>query len=73
MVAFLVAATVVTLLQYLRVRDQRLLPLLGLFACLALGHFRGEWDPWGRAFHFGAGTMGLVELLMLSPRHPRIP
>jgi hypothetical protein len=72
MVAFLVAAMVVTLLQFLRLRDRRLLPLLGLFSCLALGHFRGEWDPWGRAFHFAAATMGLVEVLVLSPRQSRV-
>jgi hypothetical protein len=69
MIAFLVAAMVVTLLQFLRLRDRRLLPLLGLFSFLALGHFRGEWDTWGRAFFFAGAAMGLVEVLMLSARH----
>ena len=69
LVAFFVASTVVTLLQFLRLRDRRLLPLLALFALLALAHFRGEWDAWGRASHVGAGIAGLVALLMLSPRH----
>lgn len=69
MLAFFVAATVVTLLQYLRLRDPRLLPLLALFAFLGLAHSRGEWDPWGRRFHFAAGASGLVLLLVLSPRH----
>jgi hypothetical protein len=69
LVAFFVASTVVTLLQYLRLRDRRFLPLMALFALLALGHFRGEWDVWGRLFHFGAGAAGLAVLLMLSPRH----
>ena len=68
LVAFFVASTVVTLLQFLRLRDWRLLPLLALFALLALGHFRGEWDGWGRAFHFGAGVAGLSVLVALSPR-----
>jgi hypothetical protein len=69
LVAFFVAATVVTLLQFLRLRDRRFLPLLALFVLLALGHFRGEWDGWGRAFHFGAGIAGLAMLVMISPRH----
>jgi hypothetical protein len=60
---------VVTLLQYLRVRDRRLLPLLALFALLALGHFRGAGDGWGRLAHFGAGAAGLAVLVMISPRH----
>jgi len=64
-IAFYVAATVVTLVQYLRVRERRLLALMALFALLALGHFRGEWDPWGRAFHFAAGGAGLLLLVLL--------
>lgn len=68
MIGFYVSATVVTLVQYLRVKERRLLPLMALFALLALGHFLGEWDRWGRLCHFGAGTAGLVLLLMLSPR-----
>lgn len=69
LVALFVAATVVTLLQFLRLRDRRFLPLLALFALLALGHFRGEGDGWGRVFHFGAGIAGLAVLVMISPRH----
>lgn len=69
MVAFHVAATVVTLLQYLRVREKRLLPLLALFALLAVAHSRGEWDVLGRLFHLAAGLAGLALLVMLSPRH----
>lgn len=66
MIGFYVAAVVVTLLQFLRLHDRRLLPLLGLFAFLALAHFRGEWDVWGRRFHFAAGLCGLVLLALLS-------
>jgi hypothetical protein len=65
-IGFFVAAVVVTLLQYLRLHDRRLLPLLGLFVFLALAHFRGEWDFWGRHFHFAAGLCGLILLAMLS-------
>jgi hypothetical protein len=71
MIAFFIAAMVVTLLQFLKVRDKRLVPLLGLFACLALGHFRGEGDPWGRSFHFAAGSLGLLEVLLISPPRTR--
>ena len=72
MIAFYVAATLVTLAQYVRVRERRLLALMVLFSLLALAHFRGEWDPWGRAFHFAAGCAGLVLLVLLSPRqHPQ--
>ena len=71
MVGFFVAATVVTLLQYLRIRERRLLPLLALFVLLALAHSREAWDPWGRRFHLAAGTAGLALLAMLSPRPQR--
>ena len=69
LVAFFVAATVVALLQYLRLRDRRALPLLAMFALLALGHFRGAWDGWGRVFHLAAGVAGLGALVAVSPRH----
>ena len=71
MIACLLAATIVTLAQYLRLKDRRLLPMVGLFACLAVSHSQGEWDPWGRAFLFGALGMGLLEVLVLSVRAAR--
>ena len=70
MVAIFVASAVVTLLQFLRLRDRRLLPLMALFALLAAGSFRGIHDGWGRAFDYAAGVAGLALLVMLSPRHP---
>ena len=69
MTSFFVASTVVTLVQYLRVREARLLPLLAMFAMLALAHSRDDWRA-SRAFHLVAGAAGLVLLVMLSPRHP---
>ena len=69
MVSFFVASTLVTLLQYLRLREARLLPLLAMFALLALAHSRDDWRA-GRAFHLAAGAAGLALLVMLSPRHP---
>ena len=68
LVAFFVASAVVGALQWWRLRDRRLLPLVALFLLLAAGHFRGEWDPWGRFFHFAAGGAGLLTLVVLSPR-----
>lgn len=68
-VAFFIAAAVVTTLQYRRVREPKLLPLLALFALAALGHSRP--DPASALpYHLAAGAAGLVLLVMLSPRHP---
>jgi hypothetical protein len=64
---FFVASTVVTLLQFLRLRDWRLVPLLGVFACLALAHAQTDWYA-ARPYHLAAGVAGLVLLLVLSPR-----
>lgn len=69
MVPFFIAATVVALMQLLRTRDRRVLPLLVLFVCLAQAHSRDWRDPWRDRFHFLAGGCGLVLLLMLSPGH----
>ena len=69
LVAFFVAAAVVTTLQYLRLHDRRFLPMVAMFLLLAAGYFRGQGDPWGRAFHFAAGGAGLATLVAISPRH----
>jgi hypothetical protein len=69
--AFFVAAAAVTLVQWLRVRERRLLPLLALFALLAVAHHQRDWAV-ARAYHFAAGAAGLVLLFMLSPRHPSV-
>jgi hypothetical protein len=68
MVAFLVAAMVVTLMQFLRLRDRRLVSLLAVFTCLALGHSRDWWDPWKEHWQMIAIGAGLVHLLVLSRR-----
>lgn len=70
MVGLYLAATVVTLLQFLRVKEKRLLPLLALFLFLALAFSREWWDPWQLGFHLAAVAAGLVQLFALSPRHP---
>jgi hypothetical protein len=70
--AFYVAATVVALLQWLRVRDARLLPLLAMFALLSVAHVQGDWYA-ARPWHVAAGGAGLLLLYVLSPRSPRPP
>ena len=69
MVGFFVAASVVTLLQFLRGKDLRLLLLLALFLSLAEAHSLEWWDPWKGRFHLAAGFAGLGLLFALSPRH----
>ena len=64
------AATVVTLLQYLRVRDRRLLLLAAMFAFQAQALSREWYDVWRDVFQVGVGAAGLGLLFALSPRHP---
>jgi hypothetical protein len=71
MAGFFVAATVVTVVQYLRHRERRMLPLLVLFVLLAVAHSLPPGDPWGPRFHLAAGAAGLGALVMLSPRPAR--
>jgi len=66
-----VAATVVTLVQYLRFRDRRLLVLVFLFAFQAQALAREWYDFRKDVFQSGACALGLLLVLMLSPRHPR--
>ena len=68
MIAVYVAAAVVALVQYFRLRDRWLLPMAFLLALEAAAHFRGEWDPWGRLFHVGAAVAVLALVLALAPR-----
>ena len=70
MVGGFVAATVVTLLQYLRLRDRRLLLLAALFAFQAQALSREWYDFWRDVFQSGVCAAGLGLLLALSPRHP---
>jgi hypothetical protein len=69
MVGGFVAATVVTLLQYLRLRDRRLLLLAALFAFQAQALSREWYDFWRDVFQSGVCAAGLGLLLALSPRH----
>ena len=68
LVAFHLAAAVLTLWQFLRTRERRLPPLLLFFLCEAVGHHLGEWDNVGRLFLYGGGGCGLWLLFLLTPR-----
>jgi hypothetical protein len=68
-----VAATIVTLVQYLRVKDRRLLLLLALFACQAQALAREWYDVWKDVFQIAACAAGLGLLLVLTLRHPARP
>ena len=64
---FFFAAAVVTLLQFLRVKDRRLLPLVALFTLRAATRFLGETSAMGVVADLLAGCAGLVLLYWLSP------
>lgn len=68
MTGFYLAATVVTLLQFFRVRERRLLLLALLFGAQALAFTREWWDPMQRAFQLASGGAGLLLVVLLSPR-----
>ena len=70
MIGAYVAATVVTLIQYLRLKDRRLLLLLALFALQAQALAREWFDFWKDVCQTGACAAGLGLLLALTLRHP---
>jgi len=72
MVGLYVAATVVTLMQLLRRHERRLLPVLALFAGLAIARFMGPDSRWADAFEIAAIASGLVLVAMLTPRHTAV-
>lgn len=65
-----VAACLVTLVQYFRFRDRKLMVLALLFLCQSQALARPWYDFWRDVFQVGACAAGLVLVLMLSPRHP---
>ena len=73
MVGFYVAATIVTLVQFLRAREAKLLLLLALFAGQALALSREWWDPWKDALQLASGAAGLALVLILSRPGVRRP
>ena len=66
MAGLFIAATVVSLLQYLRVRDRRLLLLAAMFAFQSQALAREWYDVWRDVFQAGVCAAGLLLLLALS-------
>lgn len=65
--AFYIAAAAVALLQFVRLRDKRLIALVLLFLCLGVAHIQGEWFA-ARPWHYLAGVSGLVLVVMIPRR-----
>ena len=70
MVGAFVGATVVTLLQFVRLRDRRLLLLAAMFAFQAQALAREWYDLWRDVFQAGVCAAGLGLLLVLTLRKP---
>ena len=70
MIGAYVASMVVTLVQYVRLRDRRLLLLLALFAFQALALTRDWWDYKKEVFQTASCAAGLALLLVLTMRRP---
>jgi hypothetical protein len=66
MVGAYVAATVVALVQYLRLKDRRVLLLVALFAFQAQALARDWFDFWKDVFQTAACAAALVLLLALT-------
>jgi hypothetical protein len=72
MVGAFLAAAVVTLVQFARVRDRRLLLLAALFALEGNALGREWFDPWREWSFAGVCLAGLALVFALSPRQPRV-
>jgi hypothetical protein len=70
MIGAYIASMVVTLVQYVRLRDRRLLLLLALFAFQALALTRDWWDYKKDVFQTASCAAGLVLLLVLTVHRP---
>jgi len=66
MAGVFIAATVVSLVQFVRVRDRRLLLLAAMFACQSQALSREWYDVWRDVFQAGVCAAGLLLLLALS-------
>jgi len=73
MIGAYLASMVVTLIQYVRLRDWKLLLLLALFAFQALALTRDWWDYKKEVFQTASCAAGLVLLLALTLHRPAPP
>ena len=73
MIGAFVAATVVALVQYVRSRDPRVLPLVVLLALQAFALSREPGDLWRTVSLAGACLAGLVLVLVVPTRRPPTP
>ena len=72
MTPFFVAAAVVVLVHFARVRDRRILPLAAAFALLGLAEITDAW--WDRRWlQAGAIVAGLSLLALLRPPAAPVP
>jgi hypothetical protein len=65
--SFYIAACVVALLHFARRPDLRRVPLLVMFALLAIAHHQADFFS-ARPWHFAAGLAGLALLATLERR-----
>ena len=66
MIGAFVAAAVVGLVQFVRCRDRRLLPLTAMLVFQAVALFDGWGEAWRDAFQLAVCLAGLVLVFMLS-------
>ena len=66
MIGAFVALTAVALVQYVRVRDRRLLALMAMAALQAFALSREWWDTWKDISQGAVCVAGLVLIFMLS-------
>jgi hypothetical protein len=71
MAGLYVGALAVAVVQLVRSRDRRLIPLLVMLALLAASHARGLSDRWTTAAHAGAALAGFALALVVPPRPGR--
>jgi hypothetical protein len=68
-----VAGTVVALVQFVRVRDRRLLLVAAMLACQSQALGREWYDVWRDVFQAGVIAAGMALVLSLSPRAHPVP
>lgn len=61
-----VAGAVVSAIQFVRLRDRRLVPLAFFLAFLAGVESREPWEPWRRRFQLAAAAAGIALAVMIS-------